>query len=96
MLLPGLTLIDVFVWPVLHVYVDAPLALSVVELPEHIVAGAAAADKVGKGFTVTITVAVALHPPALVPVTVYVWVDVGLAVTVVLEVALKPVDGDHV
>jgi hypothetical protein len=50
---------------------------------------------VGVGFTVIATVLVAVHPAALVPVTVYVLVDVGLAVTVSPVVADKPVAGDQ-
>jgi hypothetical protein len=50
---------------------------------------------VGVGFTVIATVFVAVHPAALVPVTVYVLVDVGLAVTVSPVVADKPVAGDQ-
>ena len=72
----------------------APLAVSVVELPEHIVGGA---DKliVGVGLTVTTTVFVPVHP-AIVVDAVYVVVTVGFAVTVAPDVALKPVAGDHV
>jgi len=50
---------------------------------------------VGAGFTLTITVAVLLQP-AVVPVTVYVTVPEGLAVTLVPVVADKPVAGAHV
>jgi hypothetical protein len=46
-------------------------------------------------FTVTVTVAVAVQPAALVPVTVYVVVTVGDAFTVGPEVALRPVAGDQ-
>jgi len=46
----------------------------------------------GVGFTVTSTVAVVTHAPA-VPVTVYIVVTVGLAVTVAPTVALNPVAG---
>ena len=49
-------------------YVVAPLAVSVVELPEHIVGGA---DKVTVGVVLTVTTMVAvelIHPP-VVPVT---------------------------
>ena len=49
---------------------------------------------VGNGFTVTVTVAVLLHP-AVVPVTVYVVVAPGLAVTVAPVVADSPVAGDQ-
>ena len=51
-----------------QLYVVAPLAVKVVELPGHIVGGA---DKltVGVVFTVTTTVAGALGHPVVVPVT---------------------------
>ena len=77
-----------------HAYVVAPLAVNVVELPEHIVGGA---DKVTVGviFTVITTVCAALVHPPVVPVTVYVIVEFGLAVTLAPVVALKFVFGDH-
>jgi hypothetical protein len=81
--------------PGLHVYVVAPLAVSATPLPEHIVDEAGVTVTVGSGVTVTVTVWLALHEP-LVPVTVYVLVDAGLAVTVAPVVALKPVPGAHV
>jgi hypothetical protein len=49
----------------------------------------------GIGLTVTVTCAVAVHPRAS-PVTVYVVVEVGLAVTDEPVVALNPVAGDHI
>ena len=49
---------------------------------------------VGIGFTVTVTLAVLLHP-ADVPVTVYVVVTVGFAVTGLPVVTSRPVDGAH-
>jgi len=79
----------------LHVYVVAPPALSVVELPEHMVGEVAVAVTVGVGLTVTVTVAVFVQPP-VVPVTVYVVVVVTLLVTLAPVVALKPVAGLHV
>jgi hypothetical protein len=51
---------------------------------------------VGFGLMVTTTVAVFVQPPAVVPVTVYVVVIDGVAVTEVPEVELKPVEGDQV
>ena len=51
-----------------HVYVVAPLAVKVVELPEHMVGGADK-DTVGVVLTVTTTVAGALGQLAVVPVT---------------------------
>jgi len=50
---------------------------------------------VGVGFTVIVTVALAEHVP-VVPVTVYVVVAPGVAVTLLPVVALRPVPGDHV
>lgn len=73
-------------------YVLAPLPVSVVEFPAQIVADATVT--VGVGFTVTRAVAEAVHEP-VVPITVYVVVTVGLAVTVAPVVALNPVDGDQ-
>ena len=79
----------------LHVYVLAPLAVSVVLLPLHIDGAAGVTLIAGLGFTVTVTVVVLLHPAALVPITVYVVVAAGLAVTVAPVVADKPVEGLH-
>jgi hypothetical protein len=67
-----------------QLYVLAPLAVNSELAPEHIAAGLADADTVGNGFTVNVTVAVPVHPAALVPVTVYVVVELG--VTVMLAV----------
>ena len=66
----GLTLITEVVAPVLHEYVAAPLPVSVVELPEHIVGDPAVAFNVGVGFTVTTTVLGAAGQPVVVPFTV--------------------------
>jgi hypothetical protein len=78
-----------------QVYVVAPLAVNVVEFPEHIVGGAESVT-VGVVFTVTTTVAVALAQPPVVPVTLYVVVVVGLADTLEPVVALRFVLGVHV
>lgn len=80
----------------LHAYVEAPLAFNAVDCPAHIVGLAGVTETTGNGFTLTVAVAVLVHPAALVPVTVYVIVLVGLAVTFAPVVALKPVDGDQV
>ena len=66
----------------------APLAVNSELAPLHIADGLAVADTVGNGFTVTLIVAVPVHPAVLVPVTVY--VVVALGVTVMLAV-LPPV-----
>jgi hypothetical protein len=73
----------------------APDALSDDDWPIHIVAGEAVAVTVGKGLTVNVTVAVLVHPE-VVPVTVYVVVAPGAAVTDAPVVTLKPVLGAHV
>lgn len=52
-------------------------------------------ESTGLGFTVIIAVSDAEQPP-LVPVTVYVVVEVGLAFTLEPVLALSPDDGDHV
>jgi hypothetical protein len=77
-----------------QVYVVAPLAVSVVLVPSHIVAGGTLIT--GLGFTVTTTVIVLVQPAADVPVTVYVVVVAGLAVTDVPVVPLSPVPGSQV
>jgi len=82
--------------PGCHVYVTAPPAVNVVELPVHMVDVGGAAVTVGNGFTVTVTVAWLLHPPGSVPTTVYVCVLAGFAVTLVPVVALSPIFGAHV
>jgi hypothetical protein len=68
----------------------APLAVNTELTPLHIAAGLAVAVTVGNGFTVTLTVAVPVHPSALVPVTVY--VVVALGVTVLLAPVPNPPD----
>jgi hypothetical protein len=71
----------------------APLAVSVVLLPLQMAEDPATAVTVGFVLTVTVTCAVFLHPFASVPVTVYVVVPAGVAVTVVPVVADNPVAG---
>ena len=71
--------------PVAVSVVDEPLQIATLEPP--LVAGI--------GLTVTVTVAVLLQPKD-VPVTVYVIVDVGLAVTLAPVVADKFVPGAQV
>lgn len=74
---------------------DAPLAVSVVELPAQIVTEVGETVTLGEAFTVIVDVAVFVQPLA-VPVTVYVVVVVGEAVTVAPVVVFNPVPGDHV
>ena len=54
----------------LQLYVEAPLAVSEVLDPLQIVTEGGETVIVGLGFTVTVTVAVLVHPFASVPVTV--------------------------
>jgi hypothetical protein len=75
--------------------VVAPLAVKVVEVPGQMGFADAEMLTVGPGFTVIRTEAVLVHPVASVPVTIYVVVVSGLAVTVAPVVADKPVAGDH-
>jgi hypothetical protein len=56
--------------PGFHVYVVAPVADNVVELPEQIVDDEALAFTVGVMFTNTVTVLVLVQPAALDPKTV--------------------------
>ena len=76
----------------LQIYVLAPLAVSVVDCPLQIVAGATV--MFGWLAIVTVTCAVAVHPSEL-PVTVYVIVEAGFAVTLAPVVALRFVAGLH-
>jgi hypothetical protein len=78
----------------LHEYVLAPLAERVTDCPAQIAGGVFTVIR-GNGFMVTVTCAVAVHPEAS-PVTVYVVVEAGLAVTVAPVVALSAVAGLHV
>lgn len=64
-------------------------------MPEQIVTLAGVIETAGNAFTVIAAVAEDEHPD-VVPVTVYVMVTVGDAVTVEPVVALSDVAGDHV
>ena len=66
--------------PGIHVYVVAPVAVSVELLPVQIEVGDADEATGGAGETVTANVAVLEHP-LVVPVTVYVVLAVGATVT---------------
>lgn len=66
--------------PGIQLYVDAPVAVNVAELPEQIVVVDVDAVTVGRGLTVIVRVAVPVQPFAAVPVTVYVVVDAGVTV----------------
>jgi len=78
-----------------HVYVLPPLAVSVATLPAHIV-WFAPPSMVGSAFTVTPTVPAFWQPCISVPVTVYVVVAVGVAVTEVPVLADNVAAGAHV
>ena len=93
MVVVGATDIVEVVAPALHEYVVAPLAVSTVDVPEHIVG--LLTVMVGVAFTVTVDEAVPVQPPKL-PNIVYTVVTVGFAVTVEPEVPLNPVAGLHV
>ena len=68
-----------------------------VELPPiQYDAGLGVAVMVGLGLTVTVKAFVEEQPLEFVPVTVYVVVTVGLAVTIAPVVALRFADGDQV
>jgi len=86
----GVTVMLAVLPPVFQLYVFAPLAVNTDVAPLHIAAGLAVAVTDGNGFTVTLTVAVPVHPAVLVPVTVYVVVPLG--VTVLLAPLPNPLD----
>ncbi len=71
------------VTPPLHVYEVAPPPVSVTLLPAQTALAVEFAVTVGNGLTVTVTFAVLVQPAPLVPVTVYVVVEVGETETVV-------------
>jgi hypothetical protein len=79
----------------LHVYADAPDAVSVTLSPGHMAGEAGLTTTAGSGFTVTVTWAVSWQFCALETVTVYVWVEDGFALTAAPVVALRPVAGDQ-
>jgi hypothetical protein len=83
----GLTGIVAVVAPVLHKYVPPPVAVKVVEPPLQIT-DVPVMLAVGNGLTVTALVAVAVHPFALVTVTVYVALAVGLTL---IDAVVSPV-----
>ena len=70
------------------------LAVNVTDPPIQMVEAEAAIVAAGVGLTVTVTSSVRVHVP-VVPVTVYVVVDDGFAVTEAVFVALNPVLGDQ-
>ena len=72
---------------------EAPLAVNVAVCPVQIIVELDTELTTGNGFTVTVTCAVAVQPLLSVPVTVYVVVADGLAVTGEPVVALRFVEG---
>jgi len=76
----GFTVMAAVVAPVLQLYPVPPLAVNVVFSPTQILADAGDIDGVGKAFTVTVALVLAVHPAALVTVTVYVVVVAGFIV----------------
>ena len=95
---PGVTVIACVVEPFDQRLPVAKLEVRVALCPKQIVAltGAEVIVTAGLFVTVTVTVAVFTHPFKSVPVTVYVLVTVGSAVTLVPDVESKPVAGDQV
>ena len=89
--------VDAFKLPAgAHVYEAPPLAVNVVEVPEHIGVAVALTPNVGDGITLITILSILLQPAPLEPVTVYVVVTFGNALTLAPVFALKPVEGDHV
>jgi hypothetical protein len=68
----------------------------VVLFPAQIEEGEAVMASVGFALTVITIESVPTQPLALVPCIEYMVVEAGVAVTVLPEVALSPVEGDHV
>lgn len=82
MLEAGVTFTEVPVnEPGIQLYVVAPDAVNVADVPEQTVAVEVVTVTVGVGLTVIVRVAVPVHPLAAVPVTVYVVVVAGVTVT---------------
>ena len=79
-----------------HKYVVAPFAVSVAVCCPTQIAGGGATVTTGSGFTFTVTCVDAVQPFTSVPVTEYVVVEVGFAVTGEPVVELSAVDGVHV
>jgi hypothetical protein len=78
-----------------QLYVSPPVAVSVVEAPLQMAVPEPALI-VGSALTVTVTAAVLVQPLASVPVTVYVFVVVGLAAGLAQAVHDRPVEGNHI
>ena len=72
----------------------APLATSVTEPPVQIFGLLGIIVITGAGLTLTVTTVVLVQPVVAVPITEYVVVIVGLAITIEPVVALRPVPGE--
>lgn len=95
MVTPGLTEMLAPVAPVLQEKLEPPEAVSVAEAPAQMVEEDELTDMPGDALTNTVTLDVAEHPLALVPVTAYVVVTPGLTeilapVAPVLHTKLDP------
>ena len=78
----GLTLtVDPVNAPGFHVYEVAPEPVKVADEPAQIAVGLDTAVTVGFGFTIKLSVALAVHPTVVVPTTVYSVVAVGVTTT---------------
>src|SRR6185312_2548489 len=79
-----------------HAYVLPPTALAPIDVDEPVqIVALEPADATGRLLTVTVTLFEFTQPLELVSVTVYVVVEVGLAVGLDTVVELNPVEGDH-
>lgn len=78
-----------------HVYVVAPEVNRLTLSPGQIFTAIGVIVTVGLGFTSIVMVALSLHPP-LAPITVYVVVSVGIAITDVPDEELSDDAGFHV
>jgi hypothetical protein len=78
-----------------HMYEDPPVAVSDVDCPIQRKGAVGFIDMVGFGLTVTVTDALLVHPIPSVPVTVYIVVEVGFAVTFAPVVGDNPAEGLH-
>ena len=72
-----------------------PLAVRATDWPVQSTGAKGITTIIGKGLMVTVTLLVLLHPLTSVPVTVYIVVEEGLAVTVAPVVDESPEAGDH-
>ena len=77
----------------LHEYVSAPLAVKVAELPIHMEAEFTV--RIIAGATVTEDIDVLVQPSELVPVTVYMMLPAGVAITLEPVVEFNPAAGDQ-